>query len=132
MQVGERTLKRSNEAWQRFVRLSNRAVVAEFVDGEEGFILTEFFAGEPFHRAIVCIGRNPTNANGRFCLDLSIAPETWRSMTDVDIRAEIARKGTQIASSSYRRRALQYRCSRHALAIAVRSLAACAAAAALR
>lgn len=87
---------RSNEAWQRFVRFSNRAAVTEFVDGEEGFVLTEFFAGEPVHRAVVCIGRNPTNSNGRFCLDLSIAPETWRSMTDVDIRAEIARKGTPV------------------------------------
>ena len=88
--------RRSNEAWQRFVRFSNRKAVTEFVDGEDGFVLTEFFAGEPVHRAVVCIGRNPTNSNGRFCLDLSVAPETWRSMTDADIRAEIARKGTPV------------------------------------
>jgi exodeoxyribonuclease-1 len=88
--------QRSPEAWQRFVRFSNRAAVTEFVDGEDGFVLTEFFGGEPYHRAVVCIGRNPTNPNGRFCLDLAVAPEVWRAMPDADIRAEIARKGTPV------------------------------------
>ncbi len=87
---------RSDDAWQRFVRFSNRATVIEFVDNEDGFVLTEFFGGEPVHRAVVCIGRNPTNPNGRFCLDLSVAPETWRNMSDAGIRAEIARKGTPV------------------------------------
>ena len=76
--------------------VSNRAAVTEFVDGEDGFVLTEFFAGEPVHRAVVCIGRNRSARMGTICLDLSIAPETWRSMTDVAIRAEIARKGTPV------------------------------------
>jgi len=88
--------ERSPEAWQRFVRFSNRAAVTEFVDGEDGFVLTEFFGGEPFHRAVCCIGRNPANANGRFCLDLSVAPDTWRTMSDPEILAEIARKGTPV------------------------------------
>lgn len=88
--------QRSDEAWQRFVRFSNRAAVAELVDEADGFILTEFFGGEPYHRAVVCIGAPPSNANGRFCLDLSTDPETWRAMTDEEIRSEIARKGTPV------------------------------------
>lgn len=87
---------RSPEAWQRFVRFSNRASVSEFVDGEEGFVLTEFYGGEPYHRTVVCVGRNPTNPNGRFCLDLAVAPEVWRAMSDAQVRAEIARKGTPV------------------------------------
>jgi exodeoxyribonuclease-1 len=70
--------------------------VSQFVDGEEGFVLTEFYGGEPYHRAVVCIGRNPTNPNGRFCLDLSVAPEVWRGMSDSEARAAIARKGTPV------------------------------------
>lgn len=87
---------RSDEAWQRFVRFSNKAMVREFVEGEDGFVLTEFFGGEPYHRAVACIGGVPKNPNGRFCLDLSLDPGQWRGMTDEAVRAEIARKGTPV------------------------------------
>ena len=87
---------RSSAAWSRFVRFSNRVAVTEFVDSEDGFILTEFFGNEPSHRTVVCIGRNPTNPNGRFCLDITLAPDDWRAMTDADLHAEIARKGTPV------------------------------------
>lgn len=37
--------QRSPELWQRFVRFSNRSGVADFVEVEDGFVLTEFFGG---------------------------------------------------------------------------------------
>ena len=87
--------ERSPEAWQRFIRLSNRAAVAELVDEEDAFLLTEFFGGEPYHRPVTCIGldRFP---NGRFCLDVSIIPETWRDLSDEELHAALARKGSPI------------------------------------
>lgn len=88
--------ERSPEAWERFVRLSNKVAVAEMVDEEEGFVLTEFFGAEPFHRAVVCIGPIPGNANGRFCIDLERDPDDWRLMTDEQVHAEVARKGTPL------------------------------------
>lgn len=89
---------RSPAAWQRFVRLSNKIAVTEMVDEEEGFVLTEFFGSEPHHRAVVCIGPIPDNANGRFCIDLERDPDDWRLMSDEQVRAEIARKGTPLRS----------------------------------
>ncbi|MBU0825484.1 MAG: exodeoxyribonuclease I [Alphaproteobacteria bacterium] len=87
---------RSPAAWERFVRLSNKVAVAEMVNEEEGFVLTEFFGGEPFHRAVVCIGSIPDNANGRFCIELGRDPDDWRLMSDDQMRSEIARKGTPL------------------------------------
>jgi exodeoxyribonuclease-1 len=87
---------RSPEAWERFVRLSNKVAVAEMVDEEEGFVLTEFFGAEPFHRAVVCIGSIPGDANLRFCIDLERDPEDWRLMTDEQVHTEVARKGTPL------------------------------------
>ena len=87
---------RSPEAWERFVRLSNKLAVAEMVDDEEGFVLTEFFGAEPFHRAVVCIGTIPGDANLRFCIDLERDPDDWRLMSDEQVHAEVARKGTPV------------------------------------
>jgi exodeoxyribonuclease I len=87
---------RSQDAWQRFVRLSNKLAVAETVDEEEGFVLTEFFGGEPYHRAVVCIGLSPDSPNGRFCVDLECDPSKWPAMSDDQVRDEIARKGTPL------------------------------------
>ncbi|RUV81539.1 exodeoxyribonuclease I, partial [Mesorhizobium sp. M1A.F.Ca.IN.020.32.1.1] len=87
---------RSPDAWQRFVRLSNRAAVAEIVDEEEGFVLTEFYGGEAYHRAVVCIGVSPDNRHGRFCIDLDHDPDGWDRMSDDEVRAEVSRKGTPL------------------------------------
>lgn len=87
---------RSPESWQRFVRLSNKTAVAELVDEEEGFVFTEFFGGEAFHRPVVCIGANRDNQHGRFCIDLSHDPDGWANMSDEEVQAEIARKGTPV------------------------------------
>jgi exodeoxyribonuclease-1 len=51
--------QRSPELWQRFVRFSNKATVADFVEAEVGFVFTEFFGGQAYHTAAVCIGRDP-------------------------------------------------------------------------
>lgn len=87
---------RSPDAWQRFVRHSNKVAVAEFVDEEEGFVLTEFFGGEPYHRAVACIGANSDSRHGRFCIDLDRDPDDWAGMSDEELRADIARKGTPV------------------------------------
>ncbi len=64
--------ERSSDVWQRFVRFSKKATVAEFVDTEDGFFLTEFFANEAYHCPVVCLGADPDQPNGRLCLRLDI------------------------------------------------------------
>lgn len=84
--------QRSPELWQRFVRFSKKATVADFIEAEDGFMLTEFFANEAYHAPVVCIGRDPDQANGRFCLSLNSDVDRYVAMTDDELRAELAQK----------------------------------------
>ncbi len=88
---------RADEVWQRFQRFSNKSAVSQFVETEDGFVLSEFFGGGlAVHRPVASIGGPPGNANGRLCLDLSVDPEHWKSMSDEELAAEICRKGTPV------------------------------------
>lgn len=86
----------ADEVWQRFVRFSNKAAVDQFTEGEDGFVLTEFYGNEAFHRAVVVIGRDPRNPNSRLCLDLAIDPALWATLTDDEIRGRVVEKGGPI------------------------------------
>ena len=85
-------LRRSPELWQRFVRFSKKATVTDFVEAEDGFMLTEFFANQAYHAPVVCIGRDPDQANGRLCLSLNGDEDRFAAMTDDELRAELAQK----------------------------------------
>ena len=87
---------RSSELWQRFVRFSKKATVAEFVDSEDGFLLTEFYANEAHHAAVVCIGRDPDQPNARFCLRLDCGIDRLAAMSEQDLRAELSVKPSPI------------------------------------
>jgi exodeoxyribonuclease I len=84
--------QRSPELWQRFVRFSKKATVADFVEAEDGFMLTEFFANQAYHAPVVCIGRDPDQANGRFCLSLDSDVDRFTAMTDDELRAALAQR----------------------------------------
>ncbi len=84
--------QRSPELWQRFVRFSKKATVADFVEAEDGFMLTEFFANQAYHAPVVCIGRDPDQANGRFCLSLNGDVDRFAEMTDDELRTELTKK----------------------------------------
>lgn len=62
---------RAPDAWDRFVRFSKKATVIDFIDNEDGFLLTEFFSNQAYHTPVVCVGADPTQATVRFCLALN-------------------------------------------------------------
>ena len=84
--------KQSTEVWQRFVRFSRKAAVADFVEGEDGFILTEFFANQVYHSPVVCIGVDPEQPNGRLCLNLAGGVEHLAALGEADLRNQFAQK----------------------------------------
>ncbi|KJC41504.1 exodeoxyribonuclease I [Bradyrhizobium sp. LTSP885] len=88
--------QRSPELWQRFVRFSNKATVVDFVEAEDGFVLTEFFGGQAYHTAAVCIGRDPDQANGRLCLSLAEEVEPLAAMNDVELQFRLSEKPSPI------------------------------------
>lgn len=88
--------QRSPELWQRFVRFSNKATVADFVETEDGFVLTEFFGGQAYHTAVVYIGRDPDQANGRICLSLHGDLKRLAAMSDFELQARLSEKPSPI------------------------------------
>lgn len=90
--------QRSPELWQRFVRFSNKAAVADFVEAEDGFVLTEFFGGQAYHAAVTSIGSDPDQANGRLCLNLNAELSQLAAMNDVELRNCLAVKPCPIRS----------------------------------
>lgn len=88
--------QRSPELWQRFVRFSNRSGVADFVEVEDGFVLTEFFGGQAYHTPVVCIGRDPDQANGRLCLSLNVDVGRLTAMDDLELQNYLAQKPSPI------------------------------------
>jgi exodeoxyribonuclease-1 len=59
-------------------------------------MLTEFFANQAYHVPVVCIGRDPDQVNGRFCLSLNGDVDRFAAMTDDELRTEIARKPSPV------------------------------------
>lgn len=88
--------QRSPELWQRFVRFSNKATVADFVEAEDGFVFSEFFGGEAYHTAVVCIGRDPDQPNGRLCLSLDEDIGRLAAMSDVELQSRLSEKPSPI------------------------------------
>jgi exodeoxyribonuclease-1 len=88
--------QRSPELWQRFVRFSNKAAVSNFVDTEDGFVLTEFFGGQAYHAPVVYIGVDPDQTNGRLCLSLNHDVDLLAGMSDVELQVYLAQKPNPI------------------------------------
>ena len=68
LELCRRLRKAAPDAWQSFVRFSYKAAVADFVDGEDAFVLTEFFGGDSYTSPVVLLGQQSSMPNGRLCL----------------------------------------------------------------
>ena len=84
------------EVWQRFVRFSKKATVAEFVDAEDGFVLTEYFSNEAYHAPVVSLGPDPGLNTRRVCLRLDIDLDALRSMSDEQLQTVFAHKPSPV------------------------------------
>ena len=88
-----RHVKRLNpDLWQRFVRFSNKAAVADFASSDEPFLLTEFFANKAYHTPVVFVATEPEQANSMLCLNLRTSVADLASMSDEQLAAEISSK----------------------------------------
>ncbi|MGY2843715.1 exonuclease I [Bradyrhizobium sp. USDA 4509] len=86
--------QRSPELWQRFVRFSNKAAVADFVEAEDGFVLTEVFGGQAYHTRLHRQGSD--QANGRLCLSLNEDIGRLAAMSDLELQVHLTHKPSPI------------------------------------
>lgn len=96
LELSRLVYQRSPELWQRFVRFSNKATVADFVEAEDGFVLTEFFGGQAYHSPVVCIDSDPDQANGRLCLSLNEDVGRLAAMSDPELQIHLTQKPSPI------------------------------------
>lgn len=68
----------------------------DFVDAEDGFVLSEFFGGQAYYSAVVCIGYDLDQANGQLCLDLNKDIGWLAVMSNVELRLRLAEKRSPI------------------------------------
>lgn len=86
----------ADEPWQRFVRFAKTATVREFVEDEDGFVLTRIKRGEAIHTPVVCLGGHDSDRNLRVCLDLRADLEALAALDDDALQAEFAAESSPI------------------------------------
>lgn len=82
----------SPDLWQRFVRFSNKASVADFVSSDEPFLLTEFFANRAYHTPVVFVASEPEQPNSMLCLNLCTSVADLASLSDEKLAARLLSK----------------------------------------
>jgi len=81
------------EVWSRFIRTSNKSVVAELVEAELVFVLTEFFRFEASHRFVSYLAREVGSPNGRLCWNLAEDPAAAARLSQDELGSLIAEAG---------------------------------------
>jgi exodeoxyribonuclease I len=74
--------ERAPDCWSRFVRFSSKAGVNSFIDGEDAFVLTEFYFNKPYHYVVAPLGPDPDNSAAQLCLDLRHDLDFVASLSD--------------------------------------------------
>ena len=90
--------RRAPQAWQSFVRFSKKSTTIDFVENEDAFVLTEYFSGEAYHSPVVCIGRDPSDANKRLCLVLNSQTRRLMAASGDEMQALLAARPSPIRS----------------------------------
>jgi exodeoxyribonuclease-1 len=75
--------ERAPECWNRFVRFATKASAADFIEGEDAFLLTEFYYNKPYHFVVAAFDRDPEQNAVAWCLDLRNDP-AWLATLSMD------------------------------------------------
>ncbi len=80
----------AGDLWNRFLRFTQKAAAAEFLEEAEPFLLTEFYFNRPKHMPVLRIGLDSEQANVSVCFDLSHNLNPFRNLTDAQLQSAVA------------------------------------------
>ena len=80
----------AGDLWNRFLRFTQKAAAAEFLEEAEPFFLTEFYFNRPKHMPVLRIGQDSEQANVTVCFDLSHDLDSFRNLTDAQLLNRVA------------------------------------------
>lgn len=73
--------ERVPELWSAFMRFSQKAAVVDYIESEPVFCLSEFYYSNPYSWLVTAIGANSENSSEHYVYDLSVNPESLRTLT---------------------------------------------------
>lgn len=79
----------AGDLWNRFLRFTQKAAAAEFLEEDEPFLLTEFYFNRPKHMPVLRIGQDREQANVSVCFDLANDLDSFRNLTDAQLQERI-------------------------------------------
>lgn len=87
---------RSPDAWNAFARFSRKAPTLDFMSGEDGFLLTEFYANQAVHTPVVFVGADPRQGNLCYCLVLNGNTRHLLQASDEELTSALAERPSPI------------------------------------
>lgn len=76
----------AGDLWNRFLRFTQKAAAADFLEEGEPFLLTEFYFNRPKHMPVLRIGQDSEQSNVSVCFDLSHHLDSFRNLTDMQLQ----------------------------------------------
>lgn len=77
----------AGDLWNRFLRFTQKAAAAEFLEEAEPFLLTEFYFNRPKHMPVLRIGQDSEQTNVSVCFDLTHDLNSFRNLTDAQLQS---------------------------------------------
>jgi exodeoxyribonuclease-1 len=83
--------ERAQHVWSAFMRFSKKSSVVDYITEEPAFCLSYNYGGRSYSHIVTVIGTNPENSNEYYVFDLSIQPESVRSLSQVELLEFVVR-----------------------------------------
>lgn len=80
---------RCPQLWARFLRFADKGTVTRFVEGEDAFLLMEFFPVQTGRFVVTAIGQNAAQPNIAYCYDLTVDPDELRGLGGAELAARM-------------------------------------------
>lgn len=82
-------VRKAPDVWSSFMRFSSKAAVSDYITAERVFCVSDFFYGTPFSCIGTTIGQNQNNGAEWYVYNLSVHPESLRSLSESDLAVRL-------------------------------------------
>jgi len=90
VELCKRLRTRAREAWERFVRFSNKAATADFIQGEDAFLLTRFRGNTAYYHPAVWIANDGKQPALAICIAIDGNTRSLIGATDAQLDLALA------------------------------------------
>lgn len=96
VELCKRLRTRARDAWERFVRFSSKAATADFIQGENAFLLTRFRGNRAYHYPLVWVANDRSQAALAICLVVDKKTRRLINATDSELDFELTQNPSML------------------------------------